>query len=236
MMGRRGVSVVEALLGVLLGFLVLGLGVALLARQRAAVARLTARGEALQTLRVTRYVLEAELRVGIPGRDWVVAGGDSVPLRSFRGVGIGCAALGPTTVAVFYSGIRLPRPEKDSVLILGADGDWVAHGLVSDAPAPGVCNGTGEVPQAWSLADTLRDAALLLRVFERGSYHLADGAFRYRRGRSGRQPLTPAVLDDGSQALMGLPDGGVALELVPRGVGGPWAGFRRGRVAWGARR
>jgi hypothetical protein len=38
----------------------------------------------------------------------------------------------------------------------------------------------------------------LVRLFESGEYHLADGALRYRRGGGGRQPLTPERLGLGS--------------------------------------
>jgi hypothetical protein len=34
---------------------------------------------------------------------------------------------------------------------------------------------------------------VLVRLFERGSYHLSGSALRYRRGGSGRQPLTPEI-------------------------------------------
>ncbi len=57
----------------------------------------------------------------------------------------------------------------------------------------------------------------IVLIFERGSYHLADGAFRYRRGRAGRQPVTEALLAAGSfEVERGLVH--VRLRLHPDSV------------------
>jgi hypothetical protein len=54
---------------------------------------------------------------------------------------------------------------------------------------------TGGDPELWSV-DPPVPGALVVRVFERGSYHVSGGALRYRRGMGGRQPLTLDVFDD----------------------------------------
>lgn len=49
-------------------------------------------------------------------------------------------------------------------------------------------------------------------VFETGAYHLADGALRYRRGRSGRQPLVEAIL---RTSPFRLPERVIAFDAAP---------------------
>jgi hypothetical protein len=53
-------------------------------------------------------------------------------------------------------------------------------------------------------------------LFEAGSYHLSEGALRYRRGRGGRQPLTEEVLA-GARLIDTL---GALRALLPMGPGG----------------
>jgi hypothetical protein len=68
---------------------------------------------------------------------------------------------------------------------------------------------------------------VLARLFERGSYHLTGSALRYRRGGSGRQPLTPEIWSSSTSWDVALERLGV--EIVPAdGAGEPWSGF----LAW----
>ncbi len=194
--GTAGVSVVEALVALVLGLLLVQLALGVLVRERAAERRLSERGDGIAAVLVTRDVLGTEVRRGRPGRDWRVAAGDSLVLRAFRGVGRICPWR-PTEreILVSYQGQRSPDPAKDSVLLLDADGGWWARALeyagTSDVPCPQA----PEVPvRRWRLAPDVPEHVVLARVFEQGSYHLAAGALRYRRGDGGRQPLTPEVL------------------------------------------
>jgi hypothetical protein len=61
---------------------------------------------------------------------------------------------------------------------------------------------------------------VLVRFFERGSYHLADDAFRYRRGGGGRQPLTVERIGPGS----GFSFAGEALHVTLEVLASPDSG------------
>jgi len=173
--------------------------------------------------RVTASVLAAELRYLDPTTDIYGRAVDSVALRAYRGVAIVCVGdLG--TVLVRYRGLRAPEPAKDSVVMVGGwaevaggqGGGAVHAGLVSPIVASGeVRSGcdirAGESLYRWTLNDVTPPGTLLL-VFERGSYHLQDGALRYRRGDAGRQPLTAELLDDRVAALQWAATGGVGSD------------------------
>ncbi len=142
-------------------------------------------GDAVLTVRA---VLRGELRWAEPRTDLALDGPGALTLRAARGLAIVCRRDGDDLV-VRYRGLRVPEPAKDSVLGIGDDR---AAGLRHAARAPGACPvEPGETAYLWRLDEPARAGAFLL--FESGSYHLADSAFRYRRGRSGRQPLTPEV-------------------------------------------
>lgn len=47
-----------------------------------------------------------------------------------------------------------------------------------------------------------RTVGIPVLLFESGSYHISDGAFRYRRGDGGRQPLTAERIDVGASAFI----------------------------------
>ncbi len=211
----EGVSIVEALVALVLGILVLQLSLGVLARERRAQRRLREHAEAMGAVRIARHVLEAELRRGRAGRDWSVVGRDSLVLRAFRGVGLVCPwRPGAKTILVSYRGVRSPDPAKDSVLFLGDDGAWMSRALVSAAGSASPCPEAPDIAvQRWTLDRDTPAGVVLARVFERGSYHLSGGAFRYRRGAAGRQPLTPAVLRTPPSAFV-LGDGTVALSVT----------------------
>jgi hypothetical protein len=160
--------------------------------------------EGLETIRTIDWLLPEELSGGRPGEDWWMAGGDSVALRAFRGLGI-VEEQGPAPdeLAICFRGIRAPDTEKDSVLLLETDGRWKAYELRWRAGAGGSCPGLGGGSlERWYLSPEPGDG-VVARVFERGTYHLADGALRYRRGEGGRQPLTPPRVHSG--AIRGFP-------------------------------
>jgi type II secretory pathway pseudopilin PulG len=169
-------------------------------------------------------------------------------LRAFRGIALPCNwTAGSQEGVVAWRGHRAPDPSRDSVLVLTGEGLWwagdlqaiatVSPGVIQDGDGDGRGGGgeegmEGEVggggqgpcaegssaPRArWRLGEAPSDV-LLLRYFERGRYSLEDGAFRYRRGGEGRQPLTPERVGEGS-GFHAREDGGmgVRLELEPGG-------------------
>ncbi|MGW8267742.1 MAG: hypothetical protein ACWGSQ_15360 [Longimicrobiales bacterium] len=154
--------------------------------------------EGLETVRTAAWLLEEELGGSLPLRDWWAGEGDSVSLRAYRGLALvtGTEAGGGTEVC--YRGIRNPNPDKDSILFLTDGGSWRAHALTGRSRGERGCLGDGEGwEEVWEV-EPPSDGALLGRVYERGSYHLALGALRYRRGGGGRQPLTPPRIAEGS--------------------------------------
>ncbi|MCH7562290.1 MAG: hypothetical protein IH968_00580 [Gemmatimonadetes bacterium] len=213
-MSDRGMSAVEALLALSLGGGILLSALGLLSVQRHSADRLLARADGLLARRVIRTVLGEELRRGVEGRDWVAPGGDSVRLRVFRGLAFMCISGQPDRVLARYRGSRLPDSRKDSVLVLGSNGRWQAVDLIARRPTMLTCPGApAEAVEFWVLDPPVSGVAVA-RVFETGSYHLSGGAFRYRRGRGGRQPLTPEVfIAEGSHLGVGS-NGGLALELA----------------------
>jgi hypothetical protein len=208
-------------------------GLTVFAQLRTAVSRVAQRAEGLETVRTIAWLLPAELSGGSPGRDWWVASGDSVSLRAFRGLGLVSPGFGGGAgMPVCYRGIRSPNPEKDSVLLLGRDGHWTSHDLVDRVrQGSGCLAGEGGWQEEWGLFP-VPEEGVLARVFERGSYHLVDRAFRYRQGRGGRQPLTPEVISRGSFLGSSGEEPGLTWDLEIKGyvaLGPP--GFWRG-VAW----
>lgn len=164
------------------------------------------RARAQELVRTTRLVLDRELRSSLPiqrgGR-----GGDSIALRAVRGGGPVCEVDGKDVV-VRYRGLRGPEPSKDSVLLLTAAA-VVQAGPVRSASTTTACSGGIRLRLADELNDTTAAFAL---VYERGTYLIADGAFRYRRGAAGRQPLTEAVLADTCSLVVG--PAGLRLSLA----------------------
>jgi len=224
---RSGATIAEAIVALVIGLLVLQLGLSTLARFRSVQARLVARGDALVTLRVGRHVLRRELRYGVADRDWL-ADADSLSLRAFRGTALLCQVdSAAAEVVVTYAGERAPDATKDSVLFVGVAGDVTVRALVGVAAAP-PCSGTPPgSPARWRLDGPAPRDAVMARLFERGSYHLSGAALRYRRGASGRQPLTPEVLTAASGWSASSQRLGVTLAPASS-PGAPWSGF----VAW----
>ena len=171
---------------------------------------------AAEVARVAGMVVPAEVRYATPA-DLPGVGADTLALRALRGVGIICAG-GGTGVDVRYRGMRWPDAAKDSVVAAAPTGSPErALALESDRGAEGACAAhPGETVRRWALSDSAGAAGDLLLVFERGSYHLSNGALRYRRGAGGRQPLTEEFLAGGSFGLSGAPAAlALALETRP---------------------
>jgi hypothetical protein len=157
-------------------------------------------------------VLSAEFRAGLEGRDWGPPAGDSVALRAFRGTAKVCGQVGAVLV-VEASGDRALDLAKDSLLVLTRDGLWQTRAVLAASPATSRCAPlSSSVSERWTL-DAPVTGAIVARIFERGTYALASGALRYRRGRGGRQPLTGPVIDSLRSTMNGLVGGGVEVRL-----------------------
>lgn len=192
--GRAGVSAPEALVALLLGLFVVHLGFTTLERLRDAEDRMASRTDGLVAMRVARHVLRRELGNGRPGVDWSVDA-DSISIRAFRGTALLCPRDSATvSLTVEYSGDRRADPSKDSVVLVDAVGAEVVRALADVSMLADPCGTTpGTDLQTWLLDAPVSPHALVARLFERGSYHVSGSALRYRRGGSGRQPLTPEV-------------------------------------------
>lgn len=182
----RGATLIELVLVLGLFSIVLGGLARFVAGQgRSARMQLEATRYA-EAVRASRVILQGEVRA-ISTSDITAIGPDSVRLRAFRGGGAVCSANG-TSLGVVYRGHRLPDPAKDSAVVITAVGEQVR--AVEQVAGAG-CGGDGIL---FALDAPAPSDPVFVLVFETGSYHLADGAFRYRRGESGRQPLVEAIL------------------------------------------
>jgi len=225
----RGASVVEALLTILLLSVLVPGAWGVVARHHTGALSAAHRAEALETVRTAAWLLREELSGGSPEQDWWV-GEDTVALRAFRALGLvkEGSVMGQDLVAC-VRGVRMPNPDKDSVLLLGADGHWRGHELERRVRSGGECT---ELDDGWEERWTVAPEPhqpVLGRIFERGSYHLADGALRYRRGAGGRQPLTPERIREGRFRAW---DGGFRWELGVREAPGRSPGLAWRGKAW----
>lgn len=228
---RKGWTLAELLLGTLTASVLLGGSVILLHRSARVVEDLVAREESVETLRTIWTVLHEELGAGGRGRDWEMEEGtnQAVRLRAFRGIALPCEwETGSREGRVTWSGHRAPDPDRDSVLVLEAEGGWRLAALEALSSAGVECDGPleGQVAR-WRLSERV-SGPILIRYFERGRYSMEDRAFRYRRGEEGRQPLTPERVGPAS-GFESSEEGGldVRLELQPGGEVRwrvPWSG------------
>lgn len=190
-----GFTLIESLVALLLAWFVVVMVLGVAARMRSAVAEMTRTADVLDAARVARHVLALELRVGLTSADAASVAADTLGLRAYRGVGVVCAvASGQQALVVVPEGVRGADPEKDSVRVIGSAGRERTLALVERrsgeaCPPPG-----SDAAERWVLSGDPPEGAVLALFFERGSYHLQGGALRYRRGGSGRQPMTPEVL------------------------------------------
>lgn len=212
---RAGFTLVELMVGAVAAGLAATAAVSLLAAHGRLLRAHASASDVAEVARVVTLLLPAEVRLAPPAD--LAASADTLGLRAVRGVGLVCAVTGGD-VHVRYRGLRQPAPDKDSILVLPTQGYEQASALEGDRAGPGACDtASGEEVRTWSLSAAPPAVGDIALVFERGSYHLADGALRYRRGAGGRQPLTETFLAGGSFAFDSA--GGVltvALGVAPR--------------------
>lgn len=223
---RRGITVVEVLVALLTTALVLQLSLRALADARRIGTSVLSQVDGVEAVRTTRALLRRELRVGLPGRDWTAFSPDSIRLRAFRGVGRVCPGNHATAeLLVDWRGVRRPDAQKDSVLFLVADGSWHTSDLVAVRASNRPCEADQAARvDAWTLSTLPPERVVLVRVYESGSYHIADRALRYRPGMAGRQPLTGEVLATPQSGFFTRGDVlGIALEGRRRSW--TWEGF-----------
>jgi type II secretory pathway component PulJ len=193
----------EALVACLLMALVLPPVVSSLGTARRNAEAMTRRAEANSTVRGVFTLLMEELRrTGGTGPHATLSEPDRLGLRAFRATGLPCGpglaseggAGSPATLTLtlLHSGTRLPDPRKDSVEAVLPDGTLWRTAVWASERTP-ECGGGLTV----TLEGIPEGYPLILRFYERGEYSLSDGAFRYRRGGGGRQPLTPERIGEG---------------------------------------
>jgi len=213
----------------LLGLFIVHLGFTTLARLRRAQTRLEVRTDALVATRITRHVVRRELRHGRHGDDWFV-NDDSIFLRAFRGTALVCPYDTLTLeLTVVFGGDRRPDPSKDSVLLIGPLGSLEARALTGVGSSSNPCGPTAlPPPETWRLDAAVPPGSVVARLYERGSYHLSASALRYRRGASGRQPLTPEVWSASSAWVRTGRVLGLEARYRDSEAGAPWSAF----LAW----
>ena len=228
--GRRGFTLPELLLSLLLLGVVVQGGWTVFATFRRGAETIQEQAEALETVRTVAWILGQELAGGARDANWWGGPGDSLALRAFRGLAFLRERRGAGELAVCYRGLRSPDAEKDSLLVLDDAGGWHALDLLARIPGGEGCwDGTGGREELWTVETPPGIPGWhVARVFEMGSYHFTGKAFRYRGGRGGRQPLTPEVLREGSFHPTDPGPGGVEWRLVLEGGGA--AAFWRGWV------
>ncbi len=215
-----GATVVEVLVALVLTTVLLQLSVDTLARLKATARSHDEARTELDAQRLASRILRSELAAGLPGRDWTSFPPDSVRLRAFRVAAEVCGSAGDSVLLVRPRGGRQVDPDKDSVLVLDASGQWHPHDLAARTVDPAACAGGGG--EVWRLGAAPPEVPVVARAFESGSYHLGPSELRYRRGGSGRQPITGAGLGgfafEGGPSGLSLdrPDGLPRTRLGPR--------------------
>ncbi|MGH7551690.1 MAG: PilW family protein [Longimicrobiales bacterium] len=231
---RQGLSLAELVVALWLSALVAAIVVTLLHTVSRLAGHSADRADVLEATRTAAAILSADLAGLDPIADLYRLEPESLSLRVFRGTGIVCGFAGSDPL-VRYRGLRQPEPVKDSVLVLTASPAERAVSLDDAAPAAGACPAAAtedvfRIRLATALVD--RD---LIAIFEPGSYHL-DGAFRYRRGAGGRQPVTADVFADSSGYTLQRAAGqggvvGITARLYPQASSSNIRGAATGAAA-----
>jgi len=249
--GRRGVTLVELLVGLILFGLIGGVMLhATLAFERTVRAHLSRLG-AENALDTAIGFLGSELAAlgrDTTGSDLVQQAAESLSYRAERGTGLACQVTAGAVLLEIgrYVGTRFPQSGRDSLLrYLGADaalaapGGWVAAPIL--AVQNGAC-GSGQALRLVTLIDTTRVSLAGLpvrvpaRVFEvmQTRFYRSSGAtwLGARSVSAGEiiQPLAgPFTLARSGFILRDSAGGGATTTAATRqieiGVSGPWSGW-----------
>lgn len=211
---NRGFAVTEAVVAGTLLLLIIQVAWWVTAVQSATATRVIDEARMLDENRLIHHLLVTEVGHGRAQADWSVDA-NALVLRAFRGVGLACRTQPVDGWGVATSGFRAPNPDKDSLLVFSAEAGWQVSRLVGTASADSLdCQGiAGFSTAVWSL-DPPRPGALAAVYFERGQYRFSGGAFRYRVGQGGWQPLTSLGISEDSSSLHAVGTNGVAARVV----------------------
>ncbi len=205
MRGRRaeaGHTLAELLVALSLTAIVAAAAFGWLASELRWADALTRRAASADAFRLAELLLPQELRFLRPDRDVAAIATDSLAIRVLRGTGVVCQG-GGASIVIRLRASRGPDAAKDSLLWLDA-GDEVPLPVLDAASDPTGCPaGEGEAVFRLQTSPAPPTGAAVL-LFERGAYHLQGSALRYRRGASGRQPLTGPVFDDSRSSFEGI--------------------------------
>jgi hypothetical protein len=203
---RTGHTLAELLAALPLAMLLMATLLATFVAQARLARALADRMGRAETERLAAGVLRQELR-WIERGDVAAAVADSLTLRLLRGIGVTCGT-GTEAMRIDYWGLREPNPEKDSVIIVSAEGESSARLLGSEPTSPSCREGAARLLR---LSTPARPGVVL--IYERASYHLSARALRVRAGAEGRQPITEEWLEDAGTGLLIEGD-----DTLPRGV------------------
>ena len=216
--GPHGFALIEALVVGTVGLLVVQTAWSVAAAQSAVASRVVAGAEELDQTRLIRHLLSVEVASAAGRGDRSIVSGE-LHLRAFRGAAFACSEQPAAGWAVATDGYRSPNSDKDSVLVLSADGRWRASALEhrSSAGSRSCQPLEGFVTEVW-LLDPPRPAALAGIYFERGGYRFSGSALRYLAG-SRWQPLTSTRIQTDSSTIAASTGGAVETSVAWDGRG-----------------
>jgi prepilin-type N-terminal cleavage/methylation domain-containing protein len=204
---RKGFTVVEMLVVVVLGSLVLLAAYQVLLTNTRVYAMNGARAQGQQTLRAALDVLSGELReISSPGTDLIEMGADSLTIRAQRDLGVVCAvdySTAPASLAVLPVGPALQA--KDSVFVFhdndtdrSSDDRWYVGEITAvDATATcGTMSALGlTLPVVSATAgasppDSVRVGGPVrgFEIFTYGQYEVDGEAYLGRRASTATEP------------------------------------------------
>lgn len=190
-LNRRGFTLLELLVTLVLGAVILGATYAVMMSQQRFVARQTQIQDSRESLRAAAAILAAELRQAASGGgDLLAIAPDSFVLRTTIGFGIICNSNRPEKR---YAVARMwGEWAQDSVLIFAdnnpgaADDEWRVHSITAiQTPTTDVC-AYGGAAQARVVVDTVKAGLRIgsqMRPFRWYVYKLYPEGDRYWLGR-----------------------------------------------------
>ena len=201
---RAGVALLDLLLALVLFGLVGTVLCHSLLQQTRATRSVLDRVAAGLTLDQAGAFFTAELEgLGHAGPDLLRLATDSLSYRAFRGTGLACE-VDPVRVVASLSGVRQPKPGRDSLLLFVARDDvtdsavaWIAAPIISVRPA--VCPG-GAALELGTALDTSRSpvSALpplvpvaLFEVMQARAYQSQGQWWLGARSESGAETIQP---------------------------------------------